>query len=146
MPHRPQTLNVNVCMHVCTCVRTYVHNCIIACTYAHTYVRMHVCMYACMHVCMYLYMYVCLFLIVNVKVFNSTWNVNLIYFPREMWKGVFFLCESWSGTPPAPPPPLMRSSWHFSTSGFNIPFPRTPQKWIQNVHQITSILYILLRG
>ena len=27
----------------------------------------------------------------------------------SMWKGVFFLCESWSGTPPppsAPPPPL----------------------------------------
>ena len=84
-------------MYIRTYVRTH------ACTYAHTYVRMHVCMYACMHVCMYLYMYVCLFLIVNVKVFNSTWNVNLIYFPREMWKGVFFLCESWSGTPPAPP-------------------------------------------
>ena len=84
-------------MYIRMYVRTH------ACTYAHTYVRMHVCMYACMHVCMYLYMYVCLFLIVNVKVFNSTWNVNLIYFPREMWKGVFFLCESWSGTPPAPP-------------------------------------------
>ena len=118
-------------MHVCMCVRTYVHNCIIvspyaicmyirtyvrthACTCAHTYVRMHVCMYACMHVCMYLYMYVCLFLIVNVKVFNSTWNVNLIYFPREMWKGVFYLCESWSGTPLPPPPPLTANQLNVS--------------------------------
>ena len=108
-------------MHVCMCVRTYVHNCIIvspyvctyvrtyvrthACTYAHTYVRMHVCMYVCMHVCMHLYMYVCLFLIVNVKVFNSTWNVNLIYFPREMWKGVFFSLWIVIRDPPCPPPP-----------------------------------------
>ena len=75
-----------------------------ACMHVCMNVCMHVCMYVCMciYVCMYLYMYVCLFLIVNVKVFNSTWNVNLIYFPREMWKGVFFLCESWSGTPPPP--------------------------------------------
>ena len=83
-------------------VHTYIHA--HARMYVRTHVRTHVCMYACMHACMYLYMYVCLFLIVNVKVFNSTWNVNLFYFPREMWKGVFFLCESWSGTPPAPPP------------------------------------------
>ena len=110
-------------MYIRTYVRTH------ACTYAHTYVRMHVCMYACMHVCMYLYMYVCLFLIVNVKVFNSTWNVNLIYFPREMWKGVFFLCESWSGTPPAPPPlnverlrhDLRTCTWQKKSSAWNSP-------------------------
>ena len=42
---------------------------------------------------------------------------------------------------------VMRSSWHFNTSGFNVRFPRTPQNenknW-KNVHQITSIFYILL--
>ena len=41
----------------------------------------------------------------------------------------------------------MRSSWHFNTSGFNGRFPRTPKmktKIWKNVHQITSIFYILL--
>ena len=42
------------------------------------------------------------------------------------------------------------SSWHFSTSGFNIRFPKTPPppqmktKIWKNVHQITSIFCILL--
>ena len=42
---------------------------------------------------------------------------------------------------------VMRSSWHFSTSGFNIRFPRPPKikkKLITNFHQITSIFYMLL--
>ena len=42
----------------------------------------------------------------------------------------------------------MRSSWHFSTSGFNIRFPRTPSqiktKLITNFDQITSIFYMSL--
>ena len=37
---------------------------------------------------------------------------------------------------------VMRSSWHFSTSGFNIRFPK--KKLITNFHQITSIFYMLL--
>ena len=41
---------------------------------------------------------------------------------------------------------VMRSSWHFNTSGFNVRFPRTPQNdfFGKNIHQITSIFYILL--
>ena len=45
---------------------------------------------------------------------------------------------------------VMRSSWHFSTSGFNIRLvPQDPQKLkrsliITNFHQITSIFYMLL--
>ena len=42
---------------------------------------------------------------------------------------------------------VMRSSWHFNTSGFNVRFPRTPQNdffFGKNIHQITSIFDILL--
>ena len=43
---------------------------------------------------------------------------------------------------------VMTSSWHFSTSGFNIRFARTPpiikKKLLTNFHQITSIFYMLL--
>ena len=37
---------------------------------------------------------------------------------------------------------VMRYSWHFSTSGFNIRFPK--KKLITHFHQITSIFYMLL--
>ena len=37
---------------------------------------------------------------------------------------------------------VMRYSWHFSTSGFNIRSPK--KKLITNFHQITSIFYMLL--
>ena len=54
---------------------------------------------------------------------------------------IVFLCCTYVSS-------VMWSSWHFSTSGFNIRFPRTPRKLkriITNFHQIiTSIFYMLL--
>ena len=43
---------------------------------------------------------------------------------------------------------VMRSSWHISTSGFNMHFPRTPKKWRKKRGKIRLLPYfdMLLRG
>ena len=59
--------------------------------------------------------------------------------------------------PPPPPPPgppyshryayvssVMRSSWHFSSSGFNIRFPRTPQNENKNLNFFSSDYFHIL--
>ena len=39
---------------------------------------------------------------------------------------------------------VMRSSQHFSTSGFNILFPRTPKKWKKNIANVPSDYFHIL--
>ena len=48
-------------------------------------------------------------------------DVNVFHIIMKNLLSMVFLCCTYVSS-------VMRSSWHFSTSGFNIRFPRTPQK------------------
>ena len=93
-----------------------------------------------------LYMIGVYFEIWKVKTFNSTWNVNFIYFPHEMWKAVIFPRESWSGgplptTPPPPPPILIYYSWpdwiYISIASYNI-YTRQFTRWWGNLFGVMA--------
>ena len=64
-------------------------------------------------------------------------NILMFSHMKNLLSSVFPCCTYISN--------VMKSSGHFSTSGFNMRFPRTPPPPQKQVLQITSIFYMLLR-
>ena len=57
-------------------------------------------------------------------------DVNVFHIWKTYYPSLFHVVHTVSN--------VMRSSWHFSTSRFNIHFSRTPQKWKQNYEKCLS--------